>query len=114
MNEHPYSPERFGALAVGAEHLAGWVALHLVLGLPHELVESLLKRNSIEALTQQTDMDNITIAHLEKAKSELGMATTAPILGLGLWMDGVPCNWDRTDSLEVFSLNFPGISPLSH
>ena len=82
--------------------------------LPHELVQSLLKRNSIEALTQQTDMDNTTIAHLEKAKSELGMATTAPILGLGLWMDGVPCNWDRTDSLEVFSLNFPGISPLSH
>ena len=50
----------------------------------------------------------------KNAKSELGVATTEPILALGLWMDGVPCNWDRTDSLEVFSLNFPGISPLSH
>ena len=81
--------------------------------LPHEIVQSLLKRNSIEALTKQTCMDCTTIDHLEKAKSELGMATTQPILGLGLWMDGVPCNWDRTDSLEVFSLNFPGISCLS-
>ena len=78
--------------------------------LPHEIVGSLLRFNSIETLTQQTWMDPTTSSHLEKAKSELGLATAQPILGLGLWMDGVPCNWDRTDSLEVFSLNLPGIS----
>ena len=27
---------------------------------------------------------------------------------LGLWGDGVPCNWDRTESVEVVSLNLPG------
>ena len=36
--------------------------------LPHEIVQSMLKRNSIEALTRQTDMDCTTIAHLERAK----------------------------------------------
>ena len=29
-------------------------------------------------------------------------------LGLGLWCDGVPWNYVRTGSLEVFTLNFPG------
>ena len=32
----------------------------------------------------------------------------SPLLALGLWGDGVPCNWDRTESVEVFSLNLPG------
>ncbi len=78
--------------------------------LPHELVGNLLREHSPETLTQQTWMDPTTSSHLERAKSELGLATAQPLLGLGLWMDGVPCNWDRTDSLEVFSLNLPGIS----
>ena len=30
--------------------------------------------------------------------------------GIGLHGDGVPCNWDRTQSSEVFSMNLPGIS----
>ena len=29
---------------------------------------------------------------------------------LGLWGDGVPGNWDRTESVEVVSLNLPGQS----
>ena len=29
-------------------------------------------------------------------------------MGLGLWGDGVPCNWDRTESVETFALNLPG------
>jgi hypothetical protein len=78
--------------------------------LPHEIVGTMLRENSLDTLTQQTWMDTTTSSHLEKSKSELGLATAQPILGLGLWMDGVPCNWDRTDSLEVFSLNLPGIS----
>ena len=29
-------------------------------------------------------------------------------LGLGLWGDGVPYNYDRTASIDVFSLSVPG------
>ena len=36
----------------------------------------------------------------------------ATILPLGLWNDGVPCNWDRSQSLEVIALSFPSIPGL--
>jgi hypothetical protein len=31
-------------------------------------------------------------------------------LAVGLWIDGVPCNWDRTESVECLCINFPGLS----
>ncbi|CAE7560351.1 unnamed protein product, partial [Symbiodinium microadriaticum] len=36
----------------------------------------------------------------------------ATVLPLGLWNDGVPCNWDRSQSLEVIALSFPSIPGL--
>ncbi|CAE7245566.1 unnamed protein product [Symbiodinium sp. CCMP2592] len=36
----------------------------------------------------------------------------ATFLPLGLWNDGVPCNWDRSQSLEVIALSFPSIPGL--
>ena len=31
------------------------------------------------------------------------------LLGVAMWGDGVPCNWDRTKSLEALVLPLPGI-----
>ena len=31
------------------------------------------------------------------------------LLGCGLWLDGVPCNFDRSRSLQVVSLSLPGL-----
>ena len=31
------------------------------------------------------------------------------LVAMGLWVDGVPVNWDRTESVETFSINFQGI-----
>jgi hypothetical protein len=31
-------------------------------------------------------------------------------LGLGLWIDGVPFNWDRSESIEVVSMSLPGLA----
>ena len=42
--------------------------------------------------------------HLRYCEERAG----ATLLGLGLWGDGVPCNWDRTESVETLSLNLPG------
>jgi len=36
------------------------------------------------------------------------------LLGLGLWGDGIPCNWDRTESVEVVALNLPGLAGKYH
>ena len=35
-------------------------------------------------------------------------AGDVPMVPIGLWGDGVPCNWDRTESVEVVSMNLPG------
>ena len=44
--------------------------------------------------------------HLEFIKGQLG---AEHCLALGLWGDGVPCNWDRSESLECVTLSFPGL-----
>ena len=31
-------------------------------------------------------------------------------MGVGLWLDGVPCNWDRSESVKCVTLNMPGLS----
>ena len=33
----------------------------------------------------------------------------ATVLPLGLWSDGVPCNWDRSQSLEIIALTLLSI-----
>ena len=39
------------------------------------------------------------------AEIRLEASTTMP---LGLWADGCPVKWDRSESIVVISLNFPG------
>ena len=45
-------------------------------------------------------------AHAEAREPARDPAT---ILPLGLWSDGVPCNWDRCQSLESIALTLPSI-----
>ena len=30
-------------------------------------------------------------------------------IALSVWMDGTPCNWDRSQSLETICFGFPGL-----
>lgn len=75
--------------------------------LPHELVHVLAMRSSKQALLCQGGMSVETRAHLATASVELG---SPELLALGLWLDGVPCNWDRSQSLEVVAMSFPGFT----
>ena len=75
--------------------------------LPHEMVAAICKLSDVPSLLTQEGMDPGTRAHLTDAAVELRVPPES-LLGLGLWCDGVPCNYDRTESLEVFTLNFPG------
>ena len=49
-------------------------------------------------------MDPKTKAHLDRCQIEAG----CPLLAMGLWGDGVPVNWDRSESVDTVALNLPG------
>ena len=44
--------------------------------------------------------------HVLGAKQQLGGGDFVPV---ALWGDGVPCNFDRTESLGAFTLSLPGL-----
>ena len=50
-------------------------------------------------------MDPNSLAHLRTCEAAAG----CKLLGLGLWGDGMPCNWDRSESIDALSLNLPGL-----
>ena len=54
-----------------------------------------------------TDMlDTQALGHLHWMQEQLHVES---MLGFGIHGDGVPCNWDRTESVMVISLNPPGV-----
>ena len=76
--------------------------------LPHELVASLGKTSNLQKLLSKEGFDPKTLEALRQCEESAGGTA---LLGLGLWGDAVPCNWDRTESLQVFSINCPGLPP---
>ena len=78
----------------------------LAFWLPHELVAALRKQSLDHRLMDAAGMDPLTKAHLEMVEGQTG----CKMLVLGLWADGVPCNWDRTESVDVLSLSLPGLT----
>ena len=78
--------------------------------LPHELLAALLSCCSdISAFMDRSGMDCLCREHLGAAENELGLVANT-LVGVGLWLDGVPCNWDRSESVECVTLNMPGLS----
>ena len=73
--------------------------------LPHEMIKGLSDKSSLEALLCKTSMSQDAQDHLRHWEQEFN----TPLVGLGIWGDGVPCNYDRSQSLEVWSLNLPGL-----
>ena len=68
--------------------------------LPHELLPVLQEKIS----SSRGFYDSVDMHRLHSSCSALG-ATPETVCGLGLWGDGVPYNSDRTNSIEVLSLN---------
>ena len=79
-----------------------WMAFHL----PHEIVQVLQELSVLEKLLSIDGMDPISLEHLNSCEEAAGCI----LLGLGLWGDECPCNWDRSESLAVLSLSFPGLA----
>lgn len=73
--------------------------------LPHEVMGRLAEVGNLAALQERSGLDPVSLRHLEEAEARVGER----LVPLGLWADGCPCNWDRSESLEVTSLNMPGL-----
>ena len=79
----------------------------IAISLPHELLAVLISFNSLASLLDCSCMTADTRNNFEKAKGKL---QEPQLIALGLWADGCPCNWDRSESLEMWSLSFPGVA----
>lgn len=75
--------------------------------LPHEVVACMHRRSVSSKFLSAEGLDSEGKQHLDAVSRELGLESPLP---LGLWSDGTPCNWDRTESIEAFTLNFPGLT----
>ena len=75
--------------------------------LPHELVSVVAKVNSTASLLARDGMAQECQNHLVRAQAQLNKAE---LLGVGLWCDAVPYNWDRSQSMEIVSISLPGLS----
>ena len=75
--------------------------------LPHELVHTIGKRSNLTALLAGEGFSAIAKEHLAKV---CALMQDSSILGVGFWLDGTPCNWDRSKSVETVSMNMPGLT----
>ena len=75
--------------------------------LPREVLLALGRHGALEVLLQKQGLDEGDRAHMQGVEAKLG----SPAVAIGLWQDGVPTKWDRSASVEVLSMNLPGLDP---
>ena len=76
--------------------------------LPHELIFQLVNQGDqcLEVLQDPSGLDETCLAHVTRLSTEW----EEKVVPVSLWQDGVPYNWDRGESLEIFSLSLPGLA----
>ncbi len=79
-----------------------WVAIWL----PHELAHCIADHSLAEKFLNKSGLDPSSLLHLEECERKANQT----FLGIGLWGDGVPVNWDRSDSIETLAISFPGLT----
>ena len=73
--------------------------------LPHEVCSLLANYGDMQVLNDRAKLDSATLRHLQECEAKLG----TDLLGLGLWSDGVPFSWERTESMETWAWFLPGV-----
>ena len=82
--------------------------------LPHELIWSLdAYAGDQSTLHQHNKLCEQSAAHLAGCALQMGIPLDE-LVAVNLWGDGVPMNFDRSQSLEVFSMALPGLSGEDH
>ena len=75
--------------------------------LPHDILHCLAhEASNSEKLLQTDGLDYDGRLHLQLIQEQSG---SSDLCCLGLWGDGVPCNYDRTESCECYCISFPGM-----
>ena len=75
--------------------------------LQHELIASLYKhRKTSTNLFDRAGMDHGDSQHLTSAAGKLGTLDLETV-GLGFWLDGIACKWDRTETVEIVTMSLP-------
>ena len=75
--------------------------------LPSEVLEVIWTFGVKAVLLGTQHYDKLTKDHLEWMKQQLNVTD---LWGFGLHGDGVPCNYDRSESVMLSSLNLPGLT----
>ena len=70
----------------------------------HEIVAVLKKYGSIDKIMETANMDPLTKEHLVSCEAK----ALCKLLGIGIWGDGAPTQWERSQSIDVISVSFPG------
>ena len=73
----------------------------LPMSLPHELIYAMAQRTPLSVLSSRAGMCETTAQHMQSVCEKM---QCPDLIGVGLWGDGVPSNWDKSHSLEVFAL----------
>ena len=68
------------------------------------------QERDLATLLSQEGMAAVTKAHMQVVRQELGKAE---LFCLNLWCHSVPCNFDRSESVDAGTIGFPGL-PGSH
>ena len=79
-----------------------WICIHLI----HEILDTIFQLGLKEVILSEDLLDKQARDHLQWMRDSLSLDE---LLGFGIHGDGVPCNYDRTESVEVISLNLPGV-----
>ena len=74
--------------------------------LPHEVLAA-MAHSKVESLACRANLTSVAKTHLVAAEAAMGAGS--PIVSLGLWIDGTPCNWDRSEGVETFAVSLPGV-----
>jgi hypothetical protein len=70
----------------------------------HEIVAVLKKYGSIDKIMETANMDPLSKEHLVSCEAK----ALCKLLGIGIWGDGAPTQWDRSQSIDVISISLPG------
>lgn len=82
------------------------VLQRLCVSLPSEILGQLWRFSKHSLLLDTECFDRLSHEHHNAMAETLQCQN---LLGLGLHGDGVPCNWDRTESVSMLSINLPGV-----
>ena len=86
------------------------VAVSLPFLLPHDIVHALARdATDIASLLSHENLGRDSRNHMSKTCQHLACDPSG-VLPIGIWGDGAPFNWDRTQSLDTWTMSLPGLA----